>query len=304
MRRSLRYSVTATEQSWRRGRDAALMGEFFVGIATIPYGLFERIENGLPPTPDTDAMVVLAASRQTNDGSWQFPNEIRPPINGSTFRSDRPSHTYLAHVRAAGASTGHGTASRTRTSVPRCVEPDETQDRAFKLLGLVWSGASAHKIEKAKAALIALQRRNGGWGQIPTLDPDAYTTGKALYALHAAGMAPTAATYRRGADYMLRTQLEMERRSSGPARSLFSRTWRRGFPTDAASSFRRPPRAGLRSPSRTRSTECAVDEGRSGWMRALRAGRRDRDAGNRREESVRDDERRRQCRRLAPEVVD
>jgi len=59
------YSVTATEQSWRRGRDAARMGEFFVGLATLPYGLLERIENTLSPTPDTDAMVVLAARRQT-----------------------------------------------------------------------------------------------------------------------------------------------------------------------------------------------------------------------------------------------
>jgi hypothetical protein len=43
---------------------------------------------------------------------------------------------------------------------------------------------------------------------MPTLDPDAYATGQALYALHAAGMAPTATTYRKGADYLLRTQLE------------------------------------------------------------------------------------------------
>ncbi len=202
------YSVTATEQSWRRGRDAALMGEFFVGIATIPYGLFERIENGLPPTPDTDAMVVLAASRQTNDGSWQFPNEIRPPINGSTFVATalaiRTLRTFAppVHRRDMELQIARGRAFLEKS------EPDETQDRAFKLLGLVWSGAPAHKIEKAKAALIALQRSNGGWGQIPTLDPDAYATGQALYALHAAGMAPTATTYRRGADYLLRTQLE------------------------------------------------------------------------------------------------
>jgi len=202
------YSVTATEQSWRRGRDAALMGEFFVGVATVPYGLLERIEARLPPAPETDAMVVQLASRQTTDGSWQYPNEIRPPINGSAFVT-----TALAIRALRGfAPPVHRQDMESQVARARAFleksEPDDTQDRAFKLLGLVWSGASAHQIEKEKAALIALQRSNGGWAQMPTLDPDAYATGQALYALHAAGMAPTAITYRRGADYLLRTQLE------------------------------------------------------------------------------------------------
>jgi squalene cyclase len=38
--------------------------------------------------------------------------------------------------------------------------------------------------------------------------PDAYSTGQALYALHAAGMVPTAASYQNGANYLLRTQRE------------------------------------------------------------------------------------------------
>jgi len=37
---------------------------------------------------------------------------------------------------------------------------------------------------------------------------DAYATGQALYALHANGTAPTADAYRKGMDYLLRTQLE------------------------------------------------------------------------------------------------
>jgi ankyrin repeat protein len=202
------YSVTATEHSWRKGREAALMGEFFVGIATVPYGLLERTEAGLPPTPETDAMVVQLASRQTTDGSWQYPNEIRPPINGSAFVTTALAIRALrAFAPPAHRQDMERQVARGRAFLEKS-EPDETQDRAFKLLGLMWSGAPAHQIEKAKAALIALQRSNGGWGQMPTLEPDAYATGQALYALHAAGMAPTATTYRRGADYLLRTQLE------------------------------------------------------------------------------------------------
>lgn len=55
---------------------------------------------------------------------------------------------------------------------------------------------------------MAVQRQHGGWGQWPTMAVDAYATGQALYALHAANMAATEPAYRKGADYLLRTQLE------------------------------------------------------------------------------------------------
>jgi hypothetical protein len=40
------------------------------------------------------------------------------------------------------------------------------------------------------------------------MGPDAYATGQALYALQAAGVASGTPAYRKGADYLLRTQLE------------------------------------------------------------------------------------------------
>lgn len=56
--------------------------------------------------------------------------------------------------------------------------------------------------------LIAIQRPNGGWGQTETLGSDAYATGEALYALHQAGMATTHDVYRRGVEFLLRTQMD------------------------------------------------------------------------------------------------
>jgi hypothetical protein len=43
---------------------------------------------------------------------------------------------------------------------------------------------------------------------MPTLSSDAYATGQALYALQAVGVEADADAYRRGADFLLRTQLE------------------------------------------------------------------------------------------------
>ncbi len=83
-----------------------------------------------------------------------------------------------------------------------------TQDEAFKLLGLVWSKAPQSEIAKQRAVLLSLQRADGGWGQRPTMQPDAYQTGQVLYALHASGVATTTRAYQQGVKYLLRTQLE------------------------------------------------------------------------------------------------
>ena len=85
--------------------------------------------------------------------------------------------------------------------------PVDTHDEVFKLLALVWSGAPRADVLRQRGRLLALQRQDGGWGQWPQMAPDAFATGQALYALQTSGVPPRSATYRKGADYLLRTQL-------------------------------------------------------------------------------------------------
>ena len=76
----------------------------------------------------------------------------------------------------------------------------------MQLLGLTWANASAADIRTSATALLAGQRPDGGWAQLPTLETDAYATGQALVALQTAGHEVSSAEYRRGAAYLLRTQ--------------------------------------------------------------------------------------------------
>jgi hypothetical protein len=76
----------------------------------------------------------------------------------------------------------------------------------MQLLGLAWAKAPADDILKAMKALLAEQRPDGGWGQLPSLETDAYATGQALVALHTAGHAVASAEYRRGIAFLMRTQ--------------------------------------------------------------------------------------------------
>ena len=162
----------------------------------------------MPSTALTDAMVVALASRQQPDGSWEDGEGIRPPLNGNVF---------VSTATAVRALTGFGPAAYRAEIAQRVTRArafllgtpvTDTQDHAFKLLGLVWSQAPRHEVDRARLALAALQRPDGGWGQMPTLAADAYATGQALYALHTAGVRADDPIYRRGAAYLLQTQLE------------------------------------------------------------------------------------------------
>jgi hypothetical protein len=82
-----------------------------------------------------------------------------------------------------------------------------TQDQAYRLMGLAWSGGSPAAIAAAVKDLAASQRPDGGWSQFATMASDAYATGEALYALNAAGSMPvTTPVYQNGVKYLLRTQ--------------------------------------------------------------------------------------------------
>lgn len=91
------------------------------------------------------------------------------------------------------------------------VEPKTTDQRVQQLLGLTWGGLEPghERVQAAVRALLTEQRRDGGWGQLPTLGSDAFATGQALVALKHAGTPRAIDTpYQRGVRYLLSTQLE------------------------------------------------------------------------------------------------
>lgn len=55
--------------------------------------------------------------------------------------------------------------------------------------------------------MLALQRPDGGWAQLPSLPSDAYATGQVLVALNQAHLLATSApAYQRGVQFLLQTQ--------------------------------------------------------------------------------------------------
>jgi ankyrin repeat protein len=155
----------------------------------------------------TDALVQFLALRQQPDGSWKTPVN-RPPHDASDF-----TFTALA-VRGLGVFAPKGRAQEigSRIALARVwllkAKAQETEELAFRLLGLRWASANQTSIDLARDALLRQQRADGGWAQLPTLQSDAYATGLALFALHEGGrIAVDHPAFRRGVEYLLRMQI-------------------------------------------------------------------------------------------------
>src|SRR5262249_39797047 len=85
-------------------------------------------------------------------------------------------------------------------------DASSAEERAMRLMGLVWTKASQTTVDAAVQAVLESQAANGGWSQLPQLEPDAYATGLSLVALHTAGIPVTDHAYQRGVSFLVTTQ--------------------------------------------------------------------------------------------------
>lgn len=205
------HAAKATLGRWKTQFDDYMLAAcpntgFLVGTTK---GLLGLGVEGIPPSYITDAVTSCLASLQHPEGDWHsLAADIRPPLSGS------PLVTTALAIRGLKKYLAPGRRDEIKTRIERALAyirgavPRDTQDETYKLLGLLWAGVPDAETGAQTRRLLALQRYDGGWGQVPTMAPDAYSTGQALYALHASGRTPTFDAYRNGVDYLLRTQLE------------------------------------------------------------------------------------------------
>jgi hypothetical protein len=81
--------------------------------------------------------------------------------------------------------------------------------RALIAWNSCWRMGKPRQTDASETAqgLLDQQRKDGGWGQRPKMESDAYATGQALVALHQAGGLPvTHRAYQRGVNYILAAQ--------------------------------------------------------------------------------------------------
>ena len=193
-------------ESWRERvlQDIPIPGS----VDTISYILAGLAAADYRPDPATDALARYLKRRQTFDGGWRIASQ-RPPLESSDIEVTALVLRSLQTFAPAPQAAEYEQAVRKGTAWLTHAQPRSTEDRVFQLLGLAWARADRADIAIAARNLIALQRDDGGWSQIPTLSSDAYATGQALTALAETGsLAPDDPVYRRGVQFLLKTQLE------------------------------------------------------------------------------------------------
>jgi hypothetical protein len=206
--RDQQIKIGAYIETWR---ERALQGAGIPGESSaISYILVGLAAANYPPDAATDALARFLKSQQRPNGGWRAFGH-RPPMAPGDIQATAASLRSLQVYGPKAQRAKYGEAIKRATAWLLKAQPKNTDDRVFQLFGLAWAGVKPdHEIiKRGVRELLAQQRADGGWSQLPTLTSDAYATGQVLLALRQTGdMRVTDPAYKRGIEFLLRTQLE------------------------------------------------------------------------------------------------
>lgn len=167
------------------------------------YLLMAAHDAGLPPDL-TMAVYARRLAEWQRDGHW-VTSDFRPPHSSSLFMT---TATAVRAIRSFMPDELRGerdaVLGRAREWLAR-TRPVSTEDASFRLMGLVWAGGFQDQISAAERDLIAMQKPGGGWAQLSDYEPDAYSTGEALFALYEA-RSLAAVSWKKGISFLISSQ--------------------------------------------------------------------------------------------------
>jgi ankyrin repeat protein len=186
---------------------AEAFGDVF-GPSVLGYVLVGLDAEHYNPDVTTDAAAIYLKSRQWPDGQWAYPAaDSRQPICldyiGQTALAMRALQLYAPQT----AKAEYDKAVELASAWMAKAEPKTNEDLLWKLQGLAWAGTDKGAIAEAFGAVAAQQRPDGGWAQMASMASDPYATGRALVALHGAGMAASDPVYQKGVKFLMDTQM-------------------------------------------------------------------------------------------------
>jgi ankyrin repeat protein len=189
-------------------RERAMQGMGIPGdVTTVSYILVGLSAESFPANEATDAMAYYLKNQQAQDGRWQ-PLAHRPPIEVSDIQVTAITLRALQNYGIKAQWPAYEKAVQSAAAWLEKAKPTDTQERAFRLLGLNWARARAEVIQSAVQDLIQSQNADGGWSQTAALGSDAYATGQALSALYeAGGLRASDPACKRAAEYLMKSQL-------------------------------------------------------------------------------------------------
>lgn len=207
----VRVNVEELEAS----RDKLHQGYFLVPVGdmftdfVLGYQLLGLRAQNYQPDLNTDAAAMLIQSRQKPNGEWPYPHaDTRPPICldyiAQTALSMRALQNYAPKTgKAVYEKSIHRAASWLAKA-----QSFNNDDRSWRLTGLAWAGSDQAATKKAMQEVLATQRPDGGWSDLPSMQSSPYATGRSLVALQLGGLPVSDPAYQLGIKFLLTTQQE------------------------------------------------------------------------------------------------
>jgi len=175
----------------------------------IAYMLMGLGVEGYKSDINTDAAAMYLVGRQQPNGQWPEPHaDTRQPLClnwiGQTAMAMRGLQLYAPKMNAVVYKAAIARAAAWMASA----KAYNNDDRSWRLAGLAWAGGYPAAKVAAMQELLKMQKADGGWSDLPSMESTAYATGKSLVALRTAGMAASNPAYQRGVSWLLKHQEE------------------------------------------------------------------------------------------------
>jgi squalene cyclase len=207
--------VEFTLETFRPAEELIRKGRGIPGGNTMAaYALLALEQAGHRPDETTAMLIEYLLVRQKADGSWPALMR-RSPSEGSTFTNNALVLRALRKWAPTAQDKGkEELARRMEKAFERgrdwllANKPEDTEDRAFLLRGLVTAGADVKRVDEVREQLLGQQKSDGSWSQLPSLTGDAYAAGVVLTALRESGVPADHPAYRKGVAFLVSTQKE------------------------------------------------------------------------------------------------
>ena len=171
-------------------------------IIAIGYVMMALAAENHPSDVITTELIHAAAALQLPNGSWTPNGVSRPPMEDTLVTATAlGARTLTLYPAAARKDPWRENVQRAQRWLLG-VDARSAEDRAMKLMGLVWTKAPRSEVNAAARQILGQQRTGGGWPQRDGMEPDAYATGISLYALHTAGIPATNDAYVKGVQFL------------------------------------------------------------------------------------------------------
>ena len=206
----VRFNAEALEAIRDRMHQGYVIGEGdFFSDFILGYQLLGLHAENYKPDLNTDAAAMLIQSGQKANGEWPYTRaDTRPPICLDYIAQTALAMRALQFYAPKAAKPACEKSIRLAASWLANAHSLNNADRTWRLIGLAWAGVDSAATQKALREVLAAQRLDGGWSDLPSMPSTPYATGTSLVALQLAGVAASDPAYQRGVNFLLATQQE------------------------------------------------------------------------------------------------